>query len=80
MRLFRWLRKRDNQPQPQAEFKMEIYDDCVGLSMQGNEVKIGGALIMVMSRNPYIFEMVNNAVEATKRQHQRQSLMTLNLN
>lgn len=59
---------------------MEIYDDSVSVEIRGNEIKVGGALITVMSRNPYVYELISNAVAATERQHSRQPLMAMNLN
>lgn len=70
-----------------AKLNVSIYNDKVELSMRGDEIRIGGALVTIMLRNPYFYHIFDNAVEAAEREISRQhsqsayhQLMTLNLN
>lgn len=66
---------------------ISIHNDKVELSMRGDEIRIGGALVTIMLRNPYFYHIFNNAVAAAEKEINRQhnhsayhQLITLNLN
>lgn len=64
-------RKRTNYPD--AVFALEIYGDEVAVSIHGSDIAIGGAMATIMSRNPYIYHLINNAtITADKLKHEEQ--------
>lgn len=72
---------------PVATLTLCVYDDCVEFHMIGTDVKIGGALVTLMLRNPDIHKIISNAVQATDKEMARldgerviKELLTINPN
>lgn len=83
----RWKRKKSEapaNPNPIAQFSVEIYQDCAKFHIDGDEGKIGGALVTLMLNNQYVDRIITNSVISVEKERERQrayaQMMTINLN
>lgn len=83
----RWKRKKSEapaNPKPVAQFSVTIYQDCAQFHIDGDEVKIGGALVTLLLSNQYANRIIINSVISAEKERERQrayaEMMTINLN
>lgn len=83
----RWKHNKSEGPAnqtPIASFCINIYYDKAEFNINGDEMKIGSALVTLLLNSPYARRIVTNAVITAGKEHERQQrfsqLMTINLN
>lgn len=83
----RWKSKKTSasaNQMPIAEFGVKIHPNRVEFILNGDEQKIGGALVTLMLNNQQTRKVITNSVIAVERECERQEsflrLMAINLN
>lgn len=82
----RWKRKKSEapaNPKPVAQFSVTIYKDCAEFHIDGDEVKIGSALVTLLLNNQYAHKIIINSVISAEKERERQrayaEMMAINL-
>lgn len=62
---------------PVAGLNLTIYSDKMECTITGDEIKVGGALVTLMLRQPHSHAIINNAVVATNRELARREAVAV---